>query len=80
MRSSVACDGQVSDNPKQFLPLATGRFRASHSALPGSLSYTARRDAISVGALRQLNANAMPQGTLQATSDVGVARIRPGHE
>jgi hypothetical protein len=27
MRASVACDGQVSDNPKQVLSLATGGFR-----------------------------------------------------
>ena len=30
MRSSVACDGQVSDNPKQELPLAEVRFLAVH--------------------------------------------------
>ena len=30
MRTSVTCDGQVSDNPKHNLPFANGRFRAVH--------------------------------------------------
>ena len=29
MRASVACDGQVSDNPKHQLTVATGGFLAS---------------------------------------------------
>lgn len=29
MRASAACDGQVSDNPKQELPLAEGCFRVA---------------------------------------------------
>lgn len=29
MRASVACDGQVSDNPRLFLPLATSGVRAT---------------------------------------------------
>lgn len=29
MRASVACDGQVSDNPKHLLPSATGVWRLS---------------------------------------------------
>lgn len=35
MRSYVACDGQVSDNPKHFLSVATGSFPARRRAGPG---------------------------------------------
>lgn len=38
MRASVACDGQVSDNPKQKLPFANGRFSASKNYEPSALA------------------------------------------